>query len=85
MDEILEKIIEITAEQLNVEPDTITPDTYFMDDLDADSLDLFEILMAVEEEFDVEIPEEDTEKIANESDDAYLACQRNKYRKQSAP
>lgn len=70
MDEILEKIIEITAEQLNIEADTITPDTYFMDDLDADSLDLFEILMAVEEEFDVEIPDEDAEKIATISDAA---------------
>lgn len=74
MDEIIEKIIEITAEQLNIDADTITPDTYFEDDLDADSLDLFEILLAAEEEFDVEIPDEEAEKFATISDAAaYIA------------
>ncbi|MDY5230751.1 MAG: acyl carrier protein [Eubacteriales bacterium] len=68
MDDILEKIIEITAEQLDIDPDTITPDTAFIEDLDADSLDVVELMMALEEEFDVEISEEEAENIVTVSD-----------------
>lgn len=60
-----ERIIEITAEALGADAAGITADTAFKEDLDADSLDLFELVMALEEEFDVEIPTEDLEKIAN--------------------
>lgn len=58
---MLERVIEIIAEQLNVDGSTITEDTSFKDDLGADSLDLFELVMAFEEEYDVEIPSEDLE------------------------
>ena len=55
---MLEKMKEIIAEQLGVEEDEITLDTSFKEDLGADSLDLFELTMALEEEYDTEIPEE---------------------------
>ena len=58
-----EKLQNIIAEVLNVDPDEITPDTTFVDDLGADSLDVFQIIMGIEEEFDIEIPAEDAEKI----------------------
>lgn len=58
---MLERVIEIIAEQLNVDESTITEDTSFKDDLGADSLDLFELVMAFEEEYGVEIPSEDLE------------------------
>ncbi|MCI5959937.1 MAG: acyl carrier protein [Lachnospiraceae bacterium] len=58
---MLERVIEIIAEQLNVDASTITEDTSFKDDLGADSLDLFELVMAFEEEYGVEIPSEDLE------------------------
>ena len=60
---MLEQIKEIVAESLNVEADTLTTDTSFKEDLGADSLDLFEMVMALEEEFEVEIPTEDLENI----------------------
>ena len=59
--EMLEKITEIIAEQLDVDAASITAATSFKDDLEADSLDLFELIMAVEEEYGVEIPTEDLE------------------------
>lgn len=58
-----EKIKEIIVEQLGVDADQITPDASFIDDLGADSLDTVELVMAFEEEFDIEIPDEDAEKI----------------------
>ena len=58
-----ERIKEIIVEQLGVEKDQITPDASFIDDLGADSLDTVELVMAFEEEFDIEIPDEDAEKI----------------------
>ena len=58
-DEILEKMKEMLAEQLNCEASTITPETSFKDDLGADSLDLFELVMALEDEYNVEIPAEE--------------------------
>lgn len=65
---MLERMIPIIAEQLNVEESAITPDTAFKDDLGADSLDLFELVMTLEEEFDVEIPSEDLQSLAKVSD-----------------
>ena len=65
---MLEKMKEIIAEQLNVDPSEITATTSFKDDLGADSLDLFELVMALEEEYDVEIPSEDLEKILTVKD-----------------
>ena len=56
---MLEKMREMIAEQLNCEADTITADTSFKDDLGADSLDLFELVMALEDEYNIEIPAED--------------------------
>ena len=56
---MLEKMREMIAEQLNCEADTITADTSFKDDLGADSLDLFELVMALEDEYNVEIPAEE--------------------------
>ena len=60
---MLEKMKEIIAEQLGVEEDEIDLETSFKEDLGADSLDLFELTMALEEEYDIEIPTEELEKI----------------------
>ena len=57
-----EKLKTVIAEVLNVDPDEITMDTTFVDDLGADSLDVFQIIMGIEEEFDIEIPAEKAEK-----------------------
>jgi len=63
-----ERIKEIIMEQLGVDEDQITPEASFIDDLGADSLDTVELVMAFEEEFDVEIPDEDAEKIRTVQD-----------------
>ena len=60
---MLEKMKEIIAEQLSVDAETVTEASSFKEDLGADSLDLFELVMALEEEFDTEIPDEEAEKI----------------------
>ena len=60
---MLEKVIEIIKEQLNLEGVEITEESSFKDDLNADSLDLFELVMAVEEEYGVEIPAEELENL----------------------
>ncbi len=60
---MLEKVIEIIEEKLSIDGADITAETSFKDDLEVDSLDLFELVMALEEEFGVEIPSEDLEKI----------------------
>ena len=60
---MLEKMKEIIAEQLSVEADTVTEASSFKEDLGADSLDLFELVMALEDEYSVEIPSEDLEKL----------------------
>ena len=65
---MLEKMKEIIAEQLGVEEDEITSDTSFKEDLGADSLDLFELVMALEDEYSVEIPAEDLESLATVGD-----------------
>ncbi len=61
---IAEKLTEIIVEQLSVDRAKVVPAASFVDDLGADSLDLVELIMAMEEEFDTEIPDEDAEKIA---------------------
>ena len=63
-----EKLKEIIAEVLNVDVNEITKDTTFVDDLGADSLDIVELLMALEEEFDIEIPDEEAEKLVTVGD-----------------
>ena len=63
-----EKLRKIISEVLNVEEEEITMDTTFVDDLGADSLDVFQIIMGIEEEFDVEIATEDAESIVTVQD-----------------
>ena len=65
---MVEKIKKIVADSLGAEAETITEATSFKEDLGADSLDLFEMVMAFEEEFEVEIPSEDLEKMATVGD-----------------
>ena len=65
---MLEKVKEIVSDSLGADINTITEATSFKDDLGADSLDLFEVVMAFEEEFDAEIPSEDLEQIATVGD-----------------
>ncbi len=67
-EEIFEKIKEIIVEQLGVAENTVTMEASFIDDLGADSLDIVELIMALEEEFDLEIPDADAEKIVTVSD-----------------
>src|SRR3712207_8610591 len=62
-DEILEKIREITADRLGVDEGDVTPEASFREDLEADSLDLVELIMELEEQFGMEIPDEEAEKI----------------------
>ena len=63
-----EKLQAIIADVLNVPKDDITPETTFVDDLGADSLDFFQIIMGIEEEFDIEIDNEEAEKITTVQD-----------------
>ena len=63
-----EKLKKIIAEVLNVAEEEITMETTFVDDLGADSLDVFQIIMGLEEEFDIEIPNEEAEKIVTVGD-----------------
>lgn len=63
-----EKLKKIISEVLNADEDEITMETTFVDDLGADSLDVFQIIMGIEEEFDIEIANEDAEKIITVSD-----------------
>lgn len=65
---MLEKVKEIVAESLNVEESTLSETTSFKEDLGADSLDLFEMVMAFEEAFEVEIPSEDLDQITTVGD-----------------
>jgi acyl carrier protein len=68
MSTIEERVKKIVAEQLGVKEEEITPEASFVDDLGADSLDTVELVMALEEEFELEIPDEDAEKIATIQD-----------------
>ena len=63
-----DRIKAIIAEQLGVKPEEVTPQASFIDDLGADSLDTVELIMALEEEFNVEIPDEDAEKMSTVGD-----------------
>lgn len=65
---MFEKIKEIIAEQLNVDMESITMDSSLKDDLGADSLDLFQVVMALEEEYDLEIPSEDLADVSTVED-----------------
>lgn len=67
-EEIFEKVKKIIVEQLGVAETFVTMEASFIDDLGADSLDIVELIMALEEEFDMEIPDEDAEKIVSVSD-----------------
>ena len=62
---IEERVKNIIVESLNVDADKVTPEASFVDDLDADSLDQAELILALEEEFDCQIPEEEAAKITN--------------------
>ena len=63
-DEALSALREVAVEVLSVEPDVVTEDARFKEDLDADSLDLVELVMGLEERFDISVPEEDLEGVA---------------------
>ena len=63
-----EKLQQIIAEVLNVEPDEITMDTTFVDDLGADSLDVFQIIMGIEEEFGIQVPTDEAQSIVTVGD-----------------
>jgi len=62
-DELDARVIEIIAEQLGMDRDEVTPDSSYVDSLGADSLDIVELIMALEEEFEIEVPDEAAEKL----------------------
>ena len=68
MSTTLDRVKKVVVDQLEVSEDEVTANASFVDDLGADSLDVVELVMALEEEFDVEIPDEDAEKIATVGD-----------------
>ena len=63
LEEVQAKLKEIVIDRLNAEEDQIKPEASFVEDLGADSLDIVELIMGIEEEFDIEIPDEDAEKL----------------------
>jgi acyl carrier protein len=65
---IFDEVKEVVVEQLNVSPDEVKEDSKFADDLGADSLDVVELVMSLEEKFDIEIPDEEAENIATVAD-----------------
>jgi len=65
---IFDRVKEIIVDQLGVDEEAVTPEASFVDDLGADSLDIVELVMALEEEFGIEIPDEDAEKITTVGD-----------------
>ena len=67
-DAIFEKVKEVIMDQLAAEDDAVKMETSFIDDLGADSLDIVELIMAIEEEFDIEVPDEEAEKISTVQD-----------------
>ena len=67
-EEVFEKVKEIIVEQLGVAENAVTQEASFIDDLGADSLDIVELIMALEEEFDIEIPDSDAEKVVTVED-----------------
>lgn len=68
MEEVMSRLKEIVVDRLNVEEDQIKPEASFVEDLGADSLDIVELIMGIEEEFDIEIPDEDAEKLTSVGD-----------------
>jgi acyl carrier protein len=64
-EEVLSRLKEIIVDRLDVEEDQIVPEASFVEDLGADSLDIVELIMGIEEEFDIEIPDEDAEKLTS--------------------
>ncbi|MFW5789680.1 MAG: acyl carrier protein [Bacillota bacterium] len=68
MADLFERVKNLIVEELAVDPDEVTVEASFIDDLGADSLDVVELVMALEEEFDIEIPDEDAEKIETVQD-----------------
>ncbi len=68
MAELFEQVKEVVVEQLNANPDEVKPESRFVEDLGADSLDVVELVMALEEKFGIEIPDEDAEKIQTVAD-----------------
>jgi acyl carrier protein len=64
-EEVLARLKEIIVDRLDVEEDQILPEASFVEDLGADSLDIVELIMGIEEEFDIEIPDEDAEKLTS--------------------
>lgn len=68
----LEKIRQIVAEILNIDPETVTADSTFIEDLGADSLDIFQVIMGIEEEFDIEVSPEEAERVVTVEDAARL-------------
>ncbi|MDE2889453.1 MAG: acyl carrier protein [Gemmatimonadota bacterium] len=67
-EDIQQKVVDLIVDQLGVDADSVTPEAHFIDDLGADSLDTVELVMAFEEEFDMEVPDEDAEKLETVSD-----------------
>lgn len=67
-EEVFDKVKEIIVEQLGVTENSVTMEASFIDDLGADSLDIVELIMALEEEFDIEIPDTDAEKVVTVGD-----------------
>lgn len=65
---VLEKVKAILSEQFDVEEDTITPETSISEDLDADSLDVVDLLMSIEDEFEIEVPDTEVENIKTVAD-----------------
>ena len=68
MTDVSEKVIQIVSEQMNVDKSQVTPETTFINDLGADSLDTVELVMQFEDEFNLSIPDEDAEKIVSVGD-----------------
>lgn len=64
-EEVMARLKEIIVDRLNVEEDQIVPEATFVDDLGADSLDIVELIMGIEEEFEIDIPDEDAEKLTS--------------------
>ncbi len=67
-EEVFERVKKVIIEQLGVTESAVTSEASFLDDLSADSLDIVELVMALEEEFDIEIPDEDAEKVTTVGD-----------------